>query len=79
MFLLHLFKQKVLLHDYAGRCGIISDWQTDIWSRISQTGPLLLEMYERGQLLKDYLNVSAEVLTTDAGTDFLIWTLIKAV
>lgn len=57
MFLLHLFKKKVLLHDYAGRYNAISDWEMDIRSQISETGPLLLEMYERVQLLKDDLNV----------------------
>lgn len=69
-FSLHLFKRKALLHDYAERYDIISDWQTDIWSQISQAGLLLLEMHGRLQLLKDYLNACAEVLTTHAGADF---------
>lgn len=59
MFLLHLFKQKVLLHNYAERNNIISDWQVDIWSQISQAGLLLLEMYEWLQFFKNYLNACA--------------------
>lgn len=60
----------MLLHKYGARSDVIPDWQTDIWSQISQVRLLLLESYKHIKSFTVYLNACADVPMSDTCNPF---------